>query len=166
MFRGMTLLETMIALLLVGLSMTVLVLAFLGSGQYGVISRRQANAITVARSIANQLNHAAWTDARLANSNTGNDTDFADAAGIFAGATVPTGANAADSALGPITVGDESFDTYVNVLPQMDPLNNTIEMGRLFAVIVRYRVGTRFNRAVVLGYRYNPGTVGVGQLPL
>lgn len=166
MAKGITLLETMIAMILVGISMTTLLLVFLGSGQYGVIGRRQANAVMVARSIANQLNHAAWTDARLANNNLGNDADFADPNGLFAGATVPSGGSAADNALGTIAVGDENFDAYVNVLPQMDPLNNTIEMGRLFAVIVRYRVGTTFNRAVVLGYRYNPATVGVGQLPL
>jgi hypothetical protein len=42
----------------------------------------------------------------------------------------------------------------------------TLEMGRAFAVIVRYRVGQKFMRAVSLGYHYNPAAVGTGTIPL
>ena len=60
--KGTTLLETMIALVLVAVAMTGLIVAFVGSGQFGVLSRRQATAMAVARSIAGQLDHAPWTD--------------------------------------------------------------------------------------------------------
>lgn len=170
---GFSLLETMIALVLVAFAMTGLVLAFGSSGKFGVLSRRQANAVALGRSIAGQLNLAAYTDARLANNNTQNDAGFADPNGLFAQRALPSGNDAPDSSLGTFSVGAESYDVYVNVAPLMDPVNVTLEQGRQFAVIVRYRVGDRqntnegvFMRAVVLGYRYNPTNMGVGQLPL
>ena len=166
MARGFSLLETLIALLLVGLAMTALVLTFVGSSQFGVLSRRQATATMLARSLAAQLSHAPWSDARLLNNNTSNDATFTDPSGLFAKTALPTGTDAPDSSLGTFTVGDEQFDAYVNIQPQMDPVNTTTEMGRMIAIIVRYKVGTRFMRAVALGYRYNPGAVGVGQLPI
>ncbi len=164
--RGFSLLETLIALLLVGIAMTGLVVTFVGSGQFGVLSRRQANALTVARSLATQLSHAPYTDPRLVNNNALNDTTFTDPAGLFASATTPGASNAPDSALGTFTVGVEKYDVFVNVAPQMDPTNITLEMGRMIAVIVRYRVAGTYMRAVAMGYRYNPTAVGVGQLPL
>jgi type II secretory pathway pseudopilin PulG len=171
--QGFSLLETFVALVLVAIAMSGLAVAFVGSGKYGVLSRRQANAVSLARSIAGQLNRAAYNDTRLANNNTNNDSTFADPNGLFALPTLPTGNDAADSSLGAFNVGNESYDVYVNVAPLMDPVNVTIEQGRQFAVIVRYQVGNRPNsndakymRAVVLGYRYNPANVGVGQLPL
>lgn len=177
MQRGFSLLETLIALVLVGIAMTALLLIFVGSGQYGVIGRRQANAVTLACSLANQLSHANWsetTTGRLVNNNTANDTLdssgtptlLADPNALFAAAALPTGTDAADGSLGTFAIGGESYDAYVNVAPIKDPNNNTVEMGRMIAVIVRYHVGTKFMRAVALGYRYNPTAVGVGQLPL
>src|SRR4051812_32608635 len=102
--RGFSLLETLIALILVGVSMTALVMAFLNSGKYGVLSRRQATALILARSQAQVLSSLPWPSAvgttacsttlldptlkRLDNSNTGNDDvttgSFADANGLFA----------------------------------------------------------------------------------
>jgi prepilin-type N-terminal cleavage/methylation domain-containing protein len=170
---GFSLVETLIALTLVGVAMTGLLVAFVGSGKLGVLARRQANAVAVGRSIASQLDVAPWGDPRLANTNSGNDVEFADPNGRFALPTVPTGAFAPDSVLGVYTgvpatdtsfkVGDESYDAYVNVAPDGTT-------GIFFAVIVRYRVGNQgggtFMRAVVLGYRYNPAVGGTRQLPI
>ena len=153
---GFSLVETLIALTLVGVAMTGLLVAFVGSGKFGVLARRQANAVALGRSIASQLDAAPWGDARLANNNTGNDGSFADPNGRFAQPALPTGAFAPDGVLGEAAantafkVGDESYDAYVNVAPDGTT-------GIFFAVIVRYKVGSTFMRAVVLGYRYNPG---------
>lgn len=172
MRRGFTLLETMVALVLVGIAMLALGLTMAGSSKYGVLARRQANAVSLARTLAGQLSHAAYSDARLANSNTGNDASFTDPSGLFARSALPTGADAPDGSLGTFNVGNESYDAYVNIAPQPDPTNAGLEMGRYIAVIVRYRVGptgtsdATYMRAVVLGYRYNPTAVGVGTLPL
>ncbi|MGZ6125631.1 MAG: type IV pilus modification PilV family protein [Myxococcales bacterium] len=160
---GFSLVETLIALTLVGVAMTGLLVAFVGSGKFGVLSRRQANAVALGRAIANQRDAAPWGAARLANTNAGNDGSFADPNGNFALPTLPTGANAPDSALGTFKVGDESYDAYVNVAADGT-------QGVMFAVIVRYRVGNSgggtFMRAVVLGYRYNPAVAGARQLPI
>lgn len=159
---GFSLLETLIALALVAVAMTGLLVAFVGAGKFGVLSRRQANAVALARSIANELSSVAWTDPRLANTNTGNDGDVADSAGRFAQPALPSGTNAPDSALGTFNVGNESYEAYVNVAADD-------AQGLFFAVIVRYHVGNQaptFMRAVVIGYHYNPQTVRVGQLPL
>jgi prepilin-type N-terminal cleavage/methylation domain-containing protein len=176
--RGFSLLETLIALVLTGVAMTALILAFANSGKYGVLSRRQATALTVARSQAEMLSHVAWTyqatdttctttglDARLADSNPSNDATFADPNGLFAAASLPTGSDAPDSSLGTISVGTESYDAYVNAAPQTES-DGTVD-GMQFAVIVRYNVVGHYMRAVALGYRYCPFTVQVGgQLPL
>jgi len=171
--RGFSLLETMIALVLVAFAMTALVLAFGSGSKFGVLARRQANAIALGRSIAGQLSLAAYTDGRLVNNNNNNDGAFADPGGLFAGVGLPTGNDAPDNSLGNFTVGTETYTVYVNIAPLMDPVNVTLEQGRQFAVIVRYQMGDRagtnegvFRRAVVLGYRYNPANMGVGQLPL
>src|SRR4051812_27962470 len=136
--RGFSLLETMIALVLVGVSMTALVMAFVSSGKYGVLSRRQATALTVARSQAEALSRANWTfdpadvtcntkhlDARLLDNNPSNNAldgsaSFADPKGLFAQTALPTGADVPDSSLGTINVGNESYDAYVNVAPVND----------------------------------------------
>jgi len=162
---GFSLLETLIALALVAVAMTGLLVAFVGSGKFGVLARRQANAVALGHSIAAELDAAAFTDARLVNNNAGNDLVIADPAGRFALPSVPTGTGAPDNALGTFKVGDESYDVYVNVAPDGT-------QGVLFAVVVRYQVGNSasgggtFMRAVVLGYRYNPASVGVSQLPI
>jgi prepilin-type N-terminal cleavage/methylation domain-containing protein len=167
--RGFSLLETMIALVLVAVAMTALILAFVNSGQYGVLSRRQATALTVARSQAEALNLAPWGDARLTNNNAGNDGAYADPNGLFANADLPTGADAPDVTIGQVNVGNEVYNVYVNVAPQVDTdaagVQNT--NGMQFAVIVRYSVGGKFMRAVALGFRYNPSNLSIaGQLPL
>ncbi len=174
--RGFSLLETVIAMVLVALSMTVLLMAFVASSQFGVLSRRQATALALASSIAGQLNYAPYGDARLVNNNVQNDTNFADPDGLYAQPTLPTGNDAPDSTMPVQNVGNESYEVYVNVVPRMGDGNwdpTTLEMGRSFAVIVRYRVGGgvdgsggRFMRAVSLGYHYNPAAVGTGTIPL
>lgn len=179
--HGFTLLETFIALILVAIAMTALILAFVNSEQYGVLSRRQATALTVARTLAEQLNVASWTflvtdtacntvglDPRLQDNNVNNDATFADPNGLFASATVPTGSNAPDNTLGTITVGSETYTAYVNTAPQndTDASGNVSFDGMQFAVIVTYKVGTFHSRAVALGYRYCPKSMSVGSLPL
>ncbi len=165
----------MIAMVLVAFAMTALVMAFGSSSKFGALGRRQANAVALGRSIAGQLSVAAYTDARLVNNNTQNDATFADPSGFFAQRTLPVAPdpNAPDNTIGAVTVGNETYQVFVNVAPLMDPVNVTLEQGRQFAVIVCYQVGDRagsndgaFRRAVVLGYRYNPANMGVGQLPL
>jgi prepilin-type N-terminal cleavage/methylation domain-containing protein len=164
--RGFSLLETLIAMVLVAVSMTALVVAFVATGQFGVLSRRQATAVAVARSIAGTHSHVPYTDARLVNNNNLNDANFTDPNGIFALPTLPAGNDAPDNVLPSVTVGNESFDVYVNIAPLMDTVSVLSEQGRQFAVIVRYKVGSQFMRAVAIGFRYNPTIVGVGQLPL
>jgi prepilin-type N-terminal cleavage/methylation domain-containing protein len=176
--RGFTLLETLIALSLVSVSMTGLVVALGSSSKYGALARRQATAMTVARSQVEALAHATYTDPSITNNNILNDTDdqFADPAGAFASATIPTGNGAPDVALPPVFVGQdlsqsrqiqgEKYDVFVNVRPMADPVSAS-EMGRQIAVIVRYKIGAQWMRAVALGYRYNPLVVGVADgLPL
>lgn len=167
--RGFSLLETLIALVLVGLSMTALLVAFVASGQFGVLSRRQSTALALASSIAGQLTYAPYGDSRLVNNNVQNDINFADPDGLYAQPSLPTGNDAPDSTLPAQTVGNESYEAYVNVVPRMGDGNwdpAALEMGRAFAVIVRYRVGQKFMRAVSLGYHYNPAAVGTGTIPL
>ncbi|HET9752696.1 MAG TPA: hypothetical protein VFP52_07035 [Myxococcales bacterium] len=156
--KGTTLLETMIALVLVALAMTALIVAFVGSGQFGVLSRRQATAMALARSIAGQLDRVSFTDPRIQNTNLLNDATFADPNGLFAQSALPTGNDAPDFTLPAQTVGAESYEAYVNVAA--DP------NGRLLAVIVRYRVGSKWMRAVAIGFHYNPVLVGTGAVPL
>jgi prepilin-type N-terminal cleavage/methylation domain-containing protein len=176
--HGFTLLETLIALSLVSFSMTGLVVA-LGSGsKYGALARRQATAMTVARSQVEALAHATYSPPApgLGNTNNLNDTDdqFADPAGAFATATIPTTNGAPDSSLGSVFIGQdlvrsipgEKYDVYVNVRPMNDPSTGG-EMGMQIAVIVRYKIGAQWMRAVALGYRYNPAAIGVANgLPL
>jgi len=171
--RGFSLLETLIALSLVGMTMTALLVAFVASGRFGVLARRQATALMVARSLAGTLSRAPYSDTRLANTNANNDatTAFADPNGLFAKPFLPTGNDAPDVTTTSASVGDETYEVYVNVSPQMDPVTPTVEQGRQFAVIVRYKVGktdagSQYMRAVAIGYRYNPATIGVGLLPL
>lgn len=162
--RGFTLIEVLVALILVGISMTALVLTFIASTRLGVLSRRQANAMAMARSLASTLALADWTDARLVNANPANDAAFADPGGAFANEVLPSGSAAPDATLGVVNAFGESYETYANIRPDLDAAG--VEQGRDFAVIVRYRVGTIWARAVALGYRYNPGPIGVGALPL
>jgi prepilin-type N-terminal cleavage/methylation domain-containing protein len=177
--RGFTLLETLIALSLVSVSMTGLVVAMGSGSKFGALARRQATAMTVARSQAEALSHLSYGDARIRNNNTGNDVDatFADPAGLFAKATTPTSTNAPDVNLfstesgaingQQILVGTEAYDVFVNVRPVADPNNAALEQGKQIAVIVRYKIGSQFMRAVAIGYRYNPAAVGVTDgLPL
>ena len=188
--RGFTLLETLIALSLVSVSMTGLVVAIGSSSKFGSLARRQATAMTVARSQVEALVHAyedheddlaqiAHGDASITNSNTANDgVDFADPSGAFASGTIAaTGANAPDYTLPtPVLIGadatavpkidGEKYDVFVNVKPVLDPVNSS-EMGKQIAVMVRYKVGAQWMRAVAIGYRYNPGIMGVADgLPL
>src|SRR5438128_11581269 len=148
--RGFTLAEVLIALVLVALSMTALMLAFTAGSRLGVLARRQASAMSLARSMVSTLSLADWNDARLANSNTSNDGDFADSAGRFAQTAIPTGANAPDTSIGNVTAfGDvfgETYQVYVNVSSDTD--GTGLEQGRDFAVIVRFKVGTTWARAL------------------
>jgi len=159
---GFTLLEVLVALVLVGLSMTTLVIAFVASGQFGVLGRRQATALMLARSQASSMIHAPYADPRLANPNAANDATFADANALFAKSTLPTGGDAPDVILANVTVGSETYEEYVNVAT--DPVGAAAgsESGLFFAVIVRYKVGGRYMRAVAIGYHYNPPVIGLG----
>ncbi len=162
--QGFTLLEVMIALVLLGIGMTALIAAFVSSGQIGVIGRRQNAATTIARSIAGSLQLAAYSDPRLANVNPANDTTIADPNSLFAQPGLPSGANAPDVAIGVVTMGNESFTVYVNVSTDVDASGT--EQGKDFAVVVRYRVGSIWARALAQGYRYNPAANGGVGLPL
>jgi len=172
--RGFSLIEVVIAMMLVGVAMTGLLVAFIASGQFGVLSRRQATALAIARSVSGRLSRLAYNDPLLSNLNTNNDASIGDPNGLFAQAALPTGNDAPDSTMPVQTVGTESYEVYVNVALQMgdgvwDP--TTLEIGRIYAVIVRYRVGpagngARYMRAVSLGYHYNPAAVGTGTIPL
>jgi hypothetical protein len=152
--------------------MTGLVVAIGSSSKFGALARRQANAMMVARTEAEILSHVPYADASIANSNTLNDGDakFADPAGLFAVAALPAGSDAADVKLFSsdadainskiqYPVGDEKYDVLVNVRPVLDP--NGGETGKQIAVIVRYKIGAQWMRAIAIGYRYNPAVVGV-----
>jgi prepilin-type N-terminal cleavage/methylation domain-containing protein len=160
--RGFTLLEVLIALVLVGVSMTSLVIAFVASGQFGILGRRQATALMLARSQVASMIHAPYSDARLANTNVNNDATFADAAALFALKALPTGNDAPDVVLANTTSGDETYEQYVNVAADPAGAAAGAEQGLFFAVIVRYKVGSKYMRAVALGYHYNPPIIGLG----
>jgi hypothetical protein len=158
--------------------MTGLVAAMASSTKFGAFARRQANAMMVARTQAEALSHAPYADPSIANTNTLNDVDakFFDPNGAFANAALPSGADLADVKLyskdgdalhagTQIQVGDEPYDVLVNVRPVLDP--SGVETGKQLAVIVRYKIGGQWMRAVALGYRYNPVVLGVADgLPL
>ncbi|HYV66459.1 MAG TPA: prepilin-type N-terminal cleavage/methylation domain-containing protein, partial [Myxococcales bacterium] len=154
---GFTLLEVLIALILVGLSMTSLVIAFVASGQFGVLARRQATAMMLARSLATTLSHVPYTDPRLQNVNTANDGTFADPAGLFGKSALPTGSDIPDLVLPTVTVGNDTYEEYVNIAadpvtaiaasgiaPAPPPPPPTESSGIFIAVIVRYKVGGRY----------------------
>ena len=161
---GFTLLEVLVSMVLLAVAGTALVAAFAASGQLGVLARRQATAVVLARSLAAQLALADYGDARIANANPANDATFADAAAAFARPTLPTGNDAPDATLPAVNAAGESYEVYVNVKPDLDATG--AEQGKDFAVIVRYKVGTAWARAVVLGYRYNPAAIGVAGMPM
>jgi len=161
---GFTLLEVLVSMVLLAVAGTALVAAFAASGQLGVLARRQATAVALARSLAAQLALADYGDARIANANPANDATFADAAASFARPTLPTGNDAPDATLPAVNAAGESYEVYVNVKPDLDATG--AEQGKDFAVIVRYKVGTAWARAVVLGYRYNPASIGVAGMPM
>jgi prepilin-type N-terminal cleavage/methylation domain-containing protein len=160
--RGFTLLEVLIALVLVGLSMTTLVIAFVASGNFGVLARRQATALMIARSQVSSMIHTPYSDARLANTNANNDTTFADPTALFALKALPTGTDAADVVLANVVIGDETYEQYVNVAADPAGAAAGSEQGVFFAVIVRYKVAGKYMRAVALGYHYNPPIIGLG----
>jgi prepilin-type N-terminal cleavage/methylation domain-containing protein len=162
--QGFTLLEVMIALVLLGIGMTALIAAFVSSGQIGIIGRRQNAATTIARSIAGSLQLAAYSDPRLANANPANDTTIADPNSLFAQPALPSGVDAPDATIGIYMMGNETFTVYVNVSTDVDA--SGIEQGKDFAVLVRYRVGSIWARALAQGYRYNPAANGGVGLPL
>jgi len=180
--RGFTLLETLIALSLVSVSMTGLVVAVGSSSKFGALARRQATAMTVARTVAEDLSHRTYADPSLTNAVTANDddADFADPAGAFASGTIATsGGKAPDFTFpDPVLVGadaankidGEKYDVFVNVRPSAETgtcAGGLVEQGKQFAVIVRYKIGSQWMRAVALGYRYNPCVLGVTDgLPL
>jgi len=183
--RGFTLLETMIALSLVSVSMTGLVVAIGSGSKFGALARRQATAMMVARTMAEDLTHRPYADPAIANANAANDDDnFADPSGAFASGTIATsGAKAPDFTFPqPVLIGadpdpaqridGEKYDVFVNVRASTETATcNTsglvTEQGKQFAVIVRYKIGSQWMRAVALGYRYNPCVVGVTDgLPL
>src|SRR5207253_10647385 len=127
--------ETLTALTLVGTAMTGLLVAFAASGQFGVLARRQATALMVARSLAGTLSRSPYTDTRLVNNNTSNDasTAFADPNGRFAQATMPCLGDPnvpGVTTITPVIVGNETCAVYVNVSPQMDPVNSPVEQRR------------------------------------
>src|SRR5437879_4651045 len=80
--RGFSLIEVVIAMMLVGVAMTGLLVAFVASGQFGVLSRRQATALAVARSVSGQLSRLAYSDPLLSNANANNDANIADPTGL------------------------------------------------------------------------------------
>jgi prepilin-type N-terminal cleavage/methylation domain-containing protein len=161
---GFTLIEVMIALVLLAIGMTALIAAFVSSGQIAVLGRRQNAATSIARSIAGTLQLAAYSDPRLANSNPANDATFADPNLLFARPAVPSGVDAPDVTIGVFSMSNENFTVYVNVSPDVDA--SGVEQGKDFAVVVRYRVGTVWARALAQGYRYNPAANGGAGLPL
>jgi prepilin-type N-terminal cleavage/methylation domain-containing protein len=163
--RGFTLLEVLLALVLVGFSMTALVVAFVASGQFGVLARRQATAMMVARSQAATMIHAPYTDPRLVNTYAANDATFADANALFASSTLPTGNDTPDITLASVAIGDETYEQYVNVATDPAGAAPGAESGVFFAVIVRYKVGSKYMRAVALGYHYNPIAVFAPNAP-
>ena len=159
---GFTLLETMIALVLVAMSMTSLVMAFGAASRFGVLTRRQANAVALGRTRAAILSTLLYTDARLTVTSGNTLATYADPTGQFAQSAVPTGSTAPDwptSGTQTINSNGEIYELYVNVVADGTS-------GKDFAVITRYRVGGTWARAVVLGYRYNPAANNIAWLPI
>jgi len=164
--RGFALVEALVSMTIGAIALTALVAGLASAGELGVAARRKALASALARQLADEISKADYgTDPRLADANPANNGDLADSGGKFGGGTIPVSAGAADWAEGSSRKhAGENFNVYVNVQPVIDGVGT--EEGKRIAVIIRYRIGGAFGRAVAMSYRYNPTAVGAGKLPL
>ena len=161
--RGTTLLETMIA-------MAVMLVATVGTLSMNVQhlrmngeARRVTEATAIARDLVENISTWPYGDARLANTQSGNDGDIADDAFKFEGAVTSSDYDHAEADL---TAGGASwtglpsragFERYWNVAyPDDADLNGTPDAVRV-AVIVRWQVGGGWRRVVLLTTKVNPG---------
>jgi prepilin-type N-terminal cleavage/methylation domain-containing protein len=170
--RGMTLLETTIALavLAFGLSAAFATVGYASRFQSTATHVEEASAL--AQSLLSALLavpyaavstggvDAGTAGASLfANTSTTNDTDIADSAGNFALATLPAGSfDHVDGELGntvgqsviPLPTGRTRYERYWNVAPL------AVGTGVSIAVIVRWSESGTWRRTVVVGTRYAP----------
>jgi type II secretory pathway pseudopilin PulG len=162
--RGTTLLEVMAA-------MSILIVA--GVGTLGLHTQQlkmngDARRITEATALAQDMveNMALWSwgDARLANTNTANDTDLGDSAFQFELASPPYDHAEADLTAGGVAWNGiakpkDGFERYWNVA-YVDDIdgNGTWDAVRI-AVIVRWQGSTGWRRIVLLTTKANPSEV-------
>ena len=146
---GTTLVEAMIALLVVAVGAT----GSIGVHAYQVARNGEARRITEATGLAQDLVENislwAWDDARLLNSNGSNDGDIGDTAHRFEGSSPPYDHSQAE--LGSTWTGlpdRAGFERYWNVAIPADFPNQ-----RRIAVIVRWPQGGGWRRVVALTTR-------------
>jgi Tfp pilus assembly protein PilV len=165
--RGTTLLETMVAMAVtlvaaVGtLSMNVQHLRMNGE------ARRVTEATAIARDLVENISTWPYGDARLANTQSGNDGDIADDAFKFERAVTSTDYDHAEAdltaggaswtGLPTPAVAPKGFERYWNVAYPDDAESNSIPDAVRVAVIVRWQVGSGWRRVVLLTTKVNPG---------
>lgn len=172
--RGMTLIEVMIALVVLAIGVTGAISSVVYSSLVVARSQHLEEASMLAQSLASALSSAPYVTVISASptcaapcspfrdSNTGNNTDITDTQDKFNAATVPTGTGAPDHVdaeivgsklaplVTPLPTGRTPFERFWNVAPL--PSGN----GVMFAVIVRWDEGGLKLKTVVFGTRFQP----------
>jgi Tfp pilus assembly protein PilV len=167
--RGSTLLEAMIAMGVLMVGAAGLVGLQTQSTFFMGDSRRTTRASAFAQDLLNQIELWDYTDPRLANRVTDNDLDLGDSAGAFQLSADPIAASLADHGEADLTLGGTTWtglpqdlllangmERYWNV-SYVDNYNgnDAVDAVRI-AVIVRWRAGASWRRAVFMGTKINP----------
>jgi type II secretory pathway pseudopilin PulG len=169
--HGVTLVEAMVAMvvLLVG-ALGMMTLHSTGLRLQNE-SREITRATAIAQDLLNQIQDWEYADVRLANSNSGNDRDVGDDAGLFAvhGSTPPFDhaeidlpAVAAWTGIPTSGLSPGGFERYWNVSDKnpdgslIDSNSNGVADGMRIAVIVRWPQGGTWHRVVLHGFKVNP----------
>jgi prepilin-type N-terminal cleavage/methylation domain-containing protein len=139
-------------------------------------ARRMTRATAIAQDLLNQIDTWAYTDPRLGNPNTSNDTDVGDTAYAFEDAThadpVLDGlADRGEADLGANWHGipssllaDAGYERYWNTSDKdpatptliLDSNGNNVADGLRVAVIVRWPHQGAWRRIVLMGFKHNP----------
>ncbi len=158
--RGTTILETMVAV-------AVMIVAAIGTLSLHVQqlrmtgdARRTTEAVALARDLVENISTWQYGDARLANTQTGNDGDIADDAFAFERANpVYDHAEADLTAAGAVWNGlppRSGYERYGNVAYVDDADANGVPDAVRIAVIVRWQSQVGWRRVVLLTTKLNP----------
>jgi type II secretory pathway pseudopilin PulG len=164
--RGSTLIEAMAAMAVLMIGAAGLVGMQKQSTFFLADARRTTRATAIAQDLLNQIELWDYTDPRLANTNTANDADVGDSAGLFeTQATPPFDHAEADLGAGwpgvPTSVLTANrMERYWNVSYSLDDFNgNGVPDAVRIAVIVRWQVGTSWRKFVMVSTKVNPADI-------